>query len=136
MSKWIFLLYLFLTGTLYAEVLIVNSSNTDTELSLSSVRSIFAMRTHHWSDGTPIKVFVLKDNDEVHSTFCKNILRMFPYQLRRLWDKQIFSGTGVAPTTVKSIEEMHERVGQTKGAIGYVRKVQLTDKIKLIGLPL
>ena len=60
---------------------------------------------------------------------------MFPYQLRRLWDKQIFSGTGIAPTTVKSIEEMRERVANTKGAIGYLREDPLTNTIKQIGMP-
>lgn len=127
---------LLLTPVTYAQVLIINPNNTDTELSLNTVRSIFAMRTHRWSDGTPIRVFVLEDGDSLHSKFCKEILKIFPYQLRRLWDKQIFSGTGTAPTTVKSIQEMRELVANTKGAIGYVSEQDTDDTIKKIGMPL
>ncbi|MBE9526443.1 MAG: hypothetical protein IME94_05650 [Proteobacteria bacterium] len=137
MNKYCLLIFCLLLAPIsHAQVLIVNPDNIDTDLSLNTVRSIFAMRTHQWSDGSPIHVFVLEDNDNLHSDFCKEILKVFPYQLRRLWDKQIFSGTGVAPTTVKSIEEMRERVANTKGAIGYIRKEQLTDTIKQIGMPL
>lgn len=132
----LFLFCLLLAPISNAQVLIVNSANIDTELSLNSVRSIFAMRTHQWSDGTPIKVFVLEDNNDSHTAFCKEILKVFPYQLRRIWDKQIFSGTGTAPVTVKSIQEMRERVANTIGAIGYLREEQLTDAIKQIGMPL
>ncbi len=137
MNKYCLLIFCLLLAPIsHAQVLIINPDNIDTDLSLNTVRSIFAMRTHQWSDGSPIHVFVLEDNDNLHSDFCKEILKVFPYQLRRLWDKQIFSGTGVAPTTVKSIEEMRERVANTKGAIGYIRKEQLTDTIKQIGMPL
>ena len=132
---FLLLFYLLLTPVTYAHVLIINPTNVDTELSLNTVRSIFAMRTHQWSDGTPIHVFVLEDDNSLHADFCKEILKVFPYQLRRLWDKQIFSGTGIAPTTVKSIEEMRERVANTKGAIGYLREDPLTNTIKQIGMP-
>jgi len=136
MCKWLLLFYLFLTPITQAQVLIINPTNIDTELSLNSVRSIFAMRTHQWSDGTPIHVFVLEDNDDLHTDFCKKILKVFPYQLRRLWDKQIFSGTGVSPTIVNSIQEMRDRVAATKGAIGYVHEQGIDHTIKQIGMPL
>jgi len=90
------------------------------------------MRTPQWSDGSAIHVFVLEDSNPIHTSFCKHILGMFPYQLRRVWDRQVFSGTGIAPTKVKTIEEMRERVSTTKGAIGYLLPEDINDSIKVI----
>lgn len=90
---------------------------------LNTTRAIFGMRQLAWSEGAPIRVFVLPDKHPLHSEFCKEILNIYPYQLRQSWDKLIYSGTGQAPTEVSSEEEMIARVASTPGAIGYVRKV-------------
>lgn len=91
------------------------------------------MRKHYWEDGTEIKVFVLDDTNALHTEFCKTALGMFPYQLRRLWDRQVFSGTGTTPITVKSIEEMQQRVASTAGAIGYAETDSVSPNVKLLG---
>jgi len=124
---------LIFTPNLVAQVLITHAQNTTIELSKNKLRAIFAMRTAHWADGSPIHVFVLEDDNTLHATFCKDILGMYPYQLRRIWDRQVFSGTGVAPITVKTEQEMVERVSQTHGAIGYIHSEILTSSVKTIG---
>ncbi len=45
---------------------------------------------------------------------------MYSYVLRAAWDRMVFTGTGLAPTVVRSEEEMRRRVRETPGAIGYV----------------
>jgi len=90
------------------------------------------MRIPQWSDGSAIHVFVLEDSHPIHTSFTKHILGMFPYQLRRIWDRQVFSGTGIAPTIVKTSEEMRERVSKTQGAIGYLMPEDVDDSIKVI----
>ncbi|HIC47998.1 MAG TPA: hypothetical protein EYM37_07610 [Methylophaga aminisulfidivorans] len=103
-----------------AQNVIANVQVETKQLSKTTARSIFAMRVHQWSDGTPIKVFVLQDQNPTHNEFCKSILGMFPYQLRRIWDRQVFSGTGAAPVVVNSEQEMLNAVASTEGAIGYI----------------
>jgi len=115
-----------------AQVLIVHPQNTAAELSRNDLRAIFAMRIPHWPDGTTIQVFVLEDKNTVHISFCKHLLGIFPYQLRRIWDRQVFSGTGISPTTVKTEQEMREQVAKTKGAIGYIRPEKVDASIKTI----
>ena len=44
---------------------------------------------------------------------------MFPYQLRNVWDRLVFSGAGQSPHVVNTLEEMYEQVSSTPGAIGY-----------------
>lgn len=78
------------------------------------------MRQRNWDDNTPIKVFVLPDKHPLHKSFCKSVLKVYPYVLRGHWDRITFSGTGVAPTVVSSEEQLRELVSRTPGAIGYI----------------
>jgi len=115
-----------------AQVLIVHPQNQTTQLSRNTLRAMFAMRTPQWADGSPVQVFVLEDSNPVHTSFCKHILGMFPYQLRRVWDRQVFSGTGIAPITVKNEQEMRERVAQTEGSIGYILPENVNSSVKTL----
>lgn len=90
------------------------------ELSLNELRAIFSLRARKWPDGTPITVFVLRDEHEAHRQFLLRTLKMLPHQLRRQWDRYIYSGIGQGPTVVESPEEMLSRVKSTPGGIGYI----------------
>lgn len=93
---------------------------TDTDrLTRNEARLFFTMRLKRWPNGALVKVFVLPDNHPLHQRFANEILGLYPYQLRRVWDRQLFSGTGQAPITVADDREMLERVATTPGAIGY-----------------
>jgi hypothetical protein len=83
------------------------------------LRAAFTMRLREWPDGTPVRVFVLPDQNPLHEKFCREQLAVYPYALRRIWDRLVFTGTGFAPQTVRSEQEMLDRVAQTPGAIGY-----------------
>lgn len=90
--------------------------------SQEQLREIFFARQSKWPDGTPIRVFVLPDDHPLHIRFAKEILSVYPYQLRSAWDRMLFAGTGVPPTVVDNIEEMRRRVEETRGAIGYLEE--------------
>lgn len=90
------------------------------------------MRLRKWEDGSPIKVFVLPDKHPLHVAFSKNILRVFPYQLRNAWDRLVFSGTGEEPIQVATEQQMRERVSSTPGAIGYLRRSMIDETVKAI----
>ena len=80
----------------------------------------YGASTGKWPDGTPITVFVLRDENEVHREFLLKTLKMLPHQLRRHWDRYIYSGIGQGPVVVESQEEMISKVQATPGAIGYI----------------
>lgn len=88
--------------------------------STSELVRIYAMQKRVWSDNTPVKVFVLPNNSSVHKAFVKDVLKMQPYQLDRLWHRLVFSGTGTKPQEVQTVEKMLEKVRTTPGAIGYI----------------
>lgn len=90
------------------------------------------MHLKTWSDGTKIRVFVLPDDDQLHQSFSKEKLNVFPYQLRSIWDRLVFSGTGQAPIKVNSTEEMLTKVASTPGAIGYLRRANINENVKVL----
>jgi hypothetical protein len=115
------------TATALAVDVVANPSVPDLVLKRSTAWAVFSMRLRAWSDGSPTTVFVLADSSPVHAEFSKTILDTFPYQLRRAWDRLVFSGTGQAPIEVKSVAEMRERILSTPGSVGYL-PAQLVDK--------
>lgn len=85
-----------------------------------------------WPDGTKIRVFVLPDDDQLHEIVSKEKLNVFPYQLRSMWDRLVFSGTGQAPIKVNSVEEMLTKVASTPGAIGYLWRAKIDDTVTVL----
>lgn len=103
-------------------------------LTSRDIRALFTMRKKQWPDGTPTVVYVLDDKSELHNRFCKEKLAIFPYKLRRIWDRLTFSGTGNAPITASSEDDMFRLVSSTPGAIGYVNDATNngTDHVQVI----
>lgn len=113
----------------------VNSSAPSSELSDTVLRSIFSMHLTLWPDGSPIRVVVLNDVHPVHRQFSKSVLGLFPYQLRQIWDKGVFSGTGEAPIQATNEQQMLETLATTPGAIGYLLQQPITEGIELVERP-
>lgn len=111
---------------------IVSAQSQQHIISRNGLSAIFKMRLHQWRDGSAIKVFVLDDADPVHSAFCKKILNVFPHQLRRSWNKLVFSGSGQAPIQLQNKQEMLAKIASTPGAIGYISTDELNDQIKVL----
>ncbi|WP_341328840.1 hypothetical protein [Methylotuvimicrobium sp. KM2] len=111
---------------------VVNSALTQNSVSRNGLSAIFRMRLRQWQDGSPIIVFVLRDSNPLHKQFCKQVLNVFPHQMRRSWNKLVFSGTGQAPVTVASKEEMVDKIASTPGAIGYLSGEDITEDIKIL----
>jgi hypothetical protein len=92
------------------------------------------MRATQWPNGSPIQVFVLGDKHPLHADFSKQILGIFPHQLRRAWNRRIYSGTGQAPTRVENEVEMREKIGSTPGGIGYMERDRIDETIRRIDI--
>lgn len=90
------------------------------------------MHLQEWPDGRAVKVFVLPDRNKLHQQFTKSQLGFFAYQLRRSWDRQVFSGTGDAPFTTKSTKEMKQFVSTNRGSIGYLMSEDVDQNVKTL----
>jgi ABC-type phosphate transport system substrate-binding protein len=110
---------------------IVSPALAKVNLDRSMLRAVFTMRVRQWPDGSPVRVFVLPDDDPLSDRFYIEQLGMYSYVLRKAWDRMVFTGTGFAPTVVRSEQEMTERVRSTPGAIGYVRKQRESSEFRV-----
>lgn len=128
-----FVLLLLCASPIWADQAVVaHPSVTAAEVSLNTTRLIFSMQLSQWPDGMPVRVFVLPDDNEYHRAFSKNLLSLYPRQLRRVWDRQLYSGTGQAPETVADESEMRRRVASTPGAIGYLSSEMIDDTVHVL----
>lgn len=112
---------------------VVSPSLSKTKLDRDWLRAVFTMRVREWPDGSPIRVFVLPDDNPLSDQFYRERLGMYSYVLRRAWDRMVFTGTGLAPTVVRSEQEMLERVRSTPGAIGFMRKTPSNNRSSALG---
>ncbi len=132
---FIFMLVAVLPKWVQAEVLLIAQAQVSADsVSRNEVRIIFLMRRLQWPDGSAVKVFVLDDDNELHKSFCKQYMQVYPRRLRKAWERQIYSGTGQAPTHVESVQEMLQRVGSTPGAIGYLPENMINDSVKVLSV--
>jgi len=118
----ILLVFIYKPSDLLASDVIASPNVQTTSLSINELRHIFFMRVQEWPDGTPIKVYVLNDSNELHKKFSKEKLGAFPYKLRRLWDRNTFSGTGQAPIVLDNELDMIKIISASQGGIGYASK--------------
>lgn len=114
-----------------AAEIVVNQTVPSKQYTLAEVRAVFMMRQQFWPNGERIKVFTLSDDDSLHKDFVKNNLNMFPHQLRRIWDRMLYSGTGAIPVQLDSEQEMIDKIANTPYAIGYLNSRTDNEKIRL-----
>ena len=115
-----------------AQTILVHPNNHNSAISPNKLRAIYSMKTRVWPDQTPISVFILNPHSKAHRNFCIKQLNIFPYQLQRVWDVMVYSGTGQAPIEVKSEDEMIKKIANTPGSIGYIVDPEVPDNVKII----
>ncbi len=114
--------------------LIVHPGVTTPGLTRPMARALFSMRMLNWPDGQPVHVFVLAEENPSHQSMVKEVLDLYPYQLREAWNRLIYTGVGQAPIQVSSEQEMKKRVAATPGAIGYVMKVNENESLRTLAV--
>lgn len=102
------------------------------QINSQTLRSIFSLRQTRWNQGTNIRLVVFKANHDMHLSFSRDVLQMFPYQLNKSWDRVIFSGLGDGPIFVNDRQEMLNTIANTPGAIGYIDQLETSDDVKII----
>ena len=127
-------IFLFAYSQPYAGKIIVHPGHEYSAISQNKLRAIYSMRVRVWPDGTPIAAFILNPDSATHRNFCLTDLEIFPYQMQRVWDIMVYSGTGQSPIEVKSETEMIRNISLTPGAIGYISDGGATDNVYVIDI--
>lgn len=111
---------LWVSVSLNAADVVVHADVPLQSLTQAQLRNIFTLRQVQWPDGSAITVVVLPLQHQLHQQFSKEYLRLFPYQLVNIWDRQSFSGIAGRPLLAEDVEQMRELLRSTPGSIGYV----------------
>ncbi|NIR48188.1 hypothetical protein GWO43_07010 [candidate division KSB1 bacterium] len=84
-----------------------------------------------WSNDKPVIVLDLKSQCEAKDLFY-DYLGKSPSRMKSLWLKKMLSGEGDPPESLESEDEMLKKVASTSGAIGFVSKPKISNKVKTL----
>lgn len=118
-----------------AEVaVVVNPKATTGNLDKSALRDIYTGIKTKWADGKKIEFVVLADSGGVNETFMSQFVEKTAAQFVAFWKKQVFTGKGSEPKTVKTEKEVMDYVSATDGAIGYVGAGSVNGSVKVVSV--
>ena len=115
----------------YAANIITHPDN-QSPITIFQARAIFAGKKRYWSNGNPIRIVIMNEDSPSHERFCRKLLNVFPRQLRRSWDRNIYSGAGEGPVIVNSEQEMLDYISNHPYAIGYTDQTTEKEAIHVI----
>ncbi|ADN74806.1 conserved hypothetical protein [Ferrimonas balearica DSM 9799] len=99
---------------------VANARVAERALSREQLRAIFTLKQPFWADGSSVVVVLLPQRHPVHHQFCRQHLRLLPYQLDLAWGGRHFEDREHRPLVVGSEKEMRQTLESTPGAIGYL----------------
>ena len=99
---------------------VVNSSNSTTELSADMAMKLFLKQSTKFPNGTSAQPVDLAKASAVRVTFSKAVLGRPVGAIETYWQQQIFSGKDVPPAVKSSDDDVIAYVKANPGAIGYV----------------
>lgn len=130
---FVFAFFLSAASAFSEVVVIVNSSVSVDSLSAAEVKDIYTGKMTKFSDGTKIKVVMLKTGS-MHDSFMNDVVGESPSKISNIWKKVIFTGKGKPPKIVKSAADMVKTVKSKSGAIGYADSSDDLTGVKVIKL--
>lgn len=98
---------------------IANTTNTTKYLNYNEIEDIFTLKNKRWSDGSPIRVFVLPRDNVKTRLFTLKYLNMTPNRYYDLIESRESVGKGNITTIVDSEYEILIKVITTPGSVGY-----------------
>lgn len=104
-----------------------NHASEELTLTRADILQIFTGSRQYWPDGSKITLFMLDSDSPLHQQFSREHLRMFPYQLDRVWNQMTYSGQGEPPRKMDDEMELINAVMTTPGAIGYATESGITE---------
>ena len=134
MKYSLFILLLLMSFSVFAQKLqvIVNISNTATQITRDQLSDFYFKRSRQWSDGMPVRFFDRNDSS-LRNSFLRNYLQRTSRQVDQFWIGQKFNTGDSAPTQIGSDSMIMNLVSRFPGGIGYVKEgAVLTDNVKVI----
>ena len=115
-----------------AGIVIISHPDNNVTLSKKEVQRIFLGKLKTFPGKGPVIPIDLPRNSDSRLEFSKKILKKDMRQVSAYWTRLIFTGKGLPPKQVDSIEELKKLVARNPDAIGYIDKGSLDDTVRVI----
>lgn len=98
---------------------VITNNTIEIKLSKEQVKMIFIGASRTFPNGKRVKPIQLDDSSSSEE-FNMNIMKKSNREMRAFWSKQIFTGNGKPPKTMKSIQQMINFIKNNRNSIGYI----------------
>jgi hypothetical protein len=109
-----------------ADIVIITSAGATAAPSVEQVCQVFLGKL---KSPTPI---TLPEQHPARDEFYSKACKKDPVQVRAMWGKLIFTGTGTPPKEVASGAEMKKAVAANPASVGYLDKKDVDASVKVI----
>ncbi|MCC2615181.1 phosphate ABC transporter substrate-binding protein [Aestuariibacter halophilus] len=113
-------------------VVIVNAGN-GAEVSMSDVKKIYLGKKGAFSNGENAIPITLSEGDAVRGQFNDGVLNKNEGQYVAYWSKMVFTGNGVPPREVATMQEVKDLVAKNPSTIGFIDESLVDGSVKVVG---
>jgi len=123
------------TQCLYADdVIFIMHKQVKDPIKPSIIKKIYLGKVSRWNDNQRVRFYTF-DSDDTTETFTKKYLSKSKRQFNKYWKRQVFTGKGNIPKSIKSVEEAIKIVSKTKGAIVYLPEQKIDNEtIRIVSI--
>ena len=100
-------------------ILIISGSAIDL-INERQIQRYFTLQKKLLPDNASISLFRLPMGDTTTLEFSNRVFGFYPYQLQRIWDRQVYSGKAKPPAVANDENELIQQIASTPHALGYI----------------
>jgi ABC-type phosphate transport system substrate-binding protein len=116
------------------EIAVIGHPDVPAEaVSKELVLDYFTGDRRRWSNEEPVVPLDLQEPKEVRKSFYRSLGKSSS-RMRSIWMRRKLSGEGEPPEAIETEQELVLKVANTPGAIGFVRRENVTTNVKLLAL--
>lgn len=114
------------------DTLVANRDGLPAHISSQQLSNILTLKKTVWPNRQRIQIFLYHEDSEAFSAFIVEQLGLFPYQLRRHWQRASFSGRASAPVIIDDLTELVDIISNTPGAIGFIPHTLMSAELQRV----
>jgi ABC-type phosphate transport system substrate-binding protein len=113
--------------------IIVNKANTIDDLPLADAKKVFLGDKTTWPSGKRVTILMLTPGQPERAVVLRQIYKMSEDDLSQYFTAAAFAGKiSAPPKDIPSAAQMKQAVAGNPGAIGYVKKEEIDDTVKVV----
>lgn len=128
-----FLFLLLACAPAAADLVLITHADCATEhLTRNDAINIYMGRLRRFPDGTPAHPLDLPADSREKAEFYRHLLNKDLADIDSYWSRLVYSGSTRPPASVKSQEDMLERVAGRRDALGYVDRARVNRRVRIV----